>query len=305
MTATEEFPLPTLDEQLGLLRATGNQFDPEEREARWLALSGVTLQGDETREPVLYDAGVVPTIPEMVVPSNNMRHALEVVRPGLQTSASAGAFLLRTFAHDGLIVGFSGYGTGTEKGGRRYEYEDEYEGLLELFAAFHDAEMPVGQVVDGGTGFGVPGLSGVVAEQEGITTIGYTPARSLRGIARRDTSVIIGEEFGDEAIALGSTPDILIAMGGGPNAEKEVEAALDAGSLVMLLTLRDYPPSSIAYMTDRHEGAREAKEKERLFVCESIDEARVVIGGLNAGQLRASRFDIRLHILQRALHKTV
>jgi len=306
MTTAEEFSLPTPDEQLDLLRTTGNQFDPDERRARRLPIPGIMLEGEGSElEPALYDAGVVPTIPDMIVPSNGLCRALSELRPNRLTSRYMGGFMTGLFFRADLIVGFSGYGTGTEPGGRRYDYETEYQGMVELFDAFEEAEIPVSHVVDGGTGYGVPGISGLVAQQRGLGTIGYAPARSLRGIASRDTSVIVGKEFGDEAIALGSTPDVLVAMGGGPNAEKEVEAALAVGSRVMLLNLREYPSNSIAYMTDRHEGAKEAQEKEQLVVCRNMDEARGVIQELDLTELKKNRYPERYSAVKHALKRTI
>lgn len=306
MIAAEEYSLPSLDEQLDLLRTTGNQFDPDERRERRLPIPGIMLEGEDGElEQALYDAGVVPTIPSMIVPSNGLCRALQELRPNRLTSRYMGGFMTGLFFRADLIVGFSGYGTGTEPGGKRYDYETEYQGMVELFDVFHEAEVPVSHVVDGGTGYGVPGLSGIIAEQQGLKTIGYAPARSLRGIARRDTSVIVGKEFGDEAVALGSTPDMLVALGGGPNAEKEVEAALAVGSRVMLLNLRDYPGSSIAYMADRHEGAKEAKAKEQLVVCTSMDEAREVIKDLDLPEIKKNRYPDRYSVVRRALARTL
>lgn len=306
MIATEEFPLPSLDEQLELVRTTGNQFDPDERRARRLPIPGVMLEGDDGElELALYDAGVVPTIPNMVVSSNGLCHALQELRPDHPTSKSAGSFVLGMFFRSELIIGFSGYGTGTDPGGKRYSYEAECDGMNELFDALQEVELPVSHVVDGGTGYGVPALSGLIAQQRGLKTVGYSPARSLRGIASRDTSVIVGKEFGDEAIALGSTPDMLFVLGGGPNAEKEIEAALAVGSRIMQLNLRDYPGSSVAHMVDRHSGAQEAEEKGQLTVCRSMDEAREVIQGLDLAELKKNRYPERFSAVRRALARTI
>jgi hypothetical protein len=297
---THEYPLPSLDEQLDLLRTTGDQFDIDERRGRRVVLPGVTLEEDGIREPALYDAGVVPTIQTMVVPDERVCDALANVRPGMTTMASATPFLMNVLQYSGLVVGFSGYGTGSSKE-KTYEYQTEHAGINGVLDAFEESGLRVAHVVDGGTGYGVPGLSGVIAEQRGLRTIGYAPVRSLRGIARRDTSVIVGNEFGDEAVALGSTPDVLVALGGGPNAEKEVEAALNVGSKVMLLTLKDYPGNSIAYLPERHEAAREAQDKEQLVVCTSLEEAREHIQAMNIDDLFSNRYVYRLPILRRAL----
>jgi hypothetical protein len=73
----------------------------------------------------------------------------------------------------------------------------------------------------------------------------------------------------------------------------------------MLLNLRAYPGSSIAYMTDRHDGAKEAKEKDQLFVCESMEEAREVIQGLDLDQLKKNRYPERYSAVKHALARTV
>lgn len=60
--------MPTLAEQIDLLRTTGDQFPPADREASWEQLPGITMTVDG--EPALYDARILPQIPTVVAPSS-------------------------------------------------------------------------------------------------------------------------------------------------------------------------------------------------------------------------------------------
>lgn len=263
MRSSDLPPMSTLAEQIDLLCATGNQFTPADREASWEQLPNITMAASD--KPVLYDARMLAQIPTVIAPASRVYNALRLVRRDHATYKRP--LPLVSDRADGLILGFSGYATGG-----RHSYEEEYAGIAGILDHCEAEGIAIEVVVDGGTGFGVPGLSGALAKERGLPTIGYAPLRGLRGAAPRDKLIVVGEEFGDEAKALGRTPDVLIVLGGGPNAQKEIEAAMTVGSLVLLLNLKEYRTDSVAYLPSRHERARQAQSAGKLAVCESVDD---------------------------------
>lgn len=287
--------MTSLHAQIDSLRTTGEQFDDAERKAAWLPLVDVTLRGDNACEPALYYSHTVPYIPNMVVPSLRMLNALEEVRPARSTVQHPDALLSSIENSRGVILGFSGYGTG---GG--FSYETEFQAINDIFDRCHDSGIHIDMVVDGGTGFGVPGLGGAIANQRGFDTLGYLPARGLRGAAPRQTSVVTGEEFGDEALALGGTPDVLIALGGGPIAEQEIDSAIRSGSTVVLAALKQYPESSAVYLPTRNAPARIAQKAGKLVTCSTTSEISDVLDWLDMSALRHLRIS-RVENLHRLL----
>lgn len=294
--------MSNLEAQIELLKTTGNQFSVDERHPRRLALPGVYLEGDDGPEPALYDSLIVPAIPYMIAPDGDVQEALEAVRPGRATDQNPDDFIEKTLNRRGALIGFSGYGTGSGPT-RKYEYSHEHDGIQALFAHCKTSGIPIGGVVDGATGYGVPGLSGTLAEKQGLVTFGFAPLESLRGAARRDNYGVIGTVFGDEAEVLGGTPDVLVAMGGGPNAQKEVEAALGLGTLVILATLKSYPDNSIAYLPGRAaaETAQDVEDARKAGIpveSTSVEHLLNIFDTLNMDRLRATRDQRAAHLAQ-------
>jgi hypothetical protein len=284
-----KYTMSNLDAQIELLETTGNQIPPEERQARRLALPGVYLDIDGESVQALYDSLIVPAIPSMLAPSAEVHEALEAVRPGRTTEHEPNAFIEKILSRRGLLVGFSGYGTGTGPT-RKYEYKAERDGIEALFDHFKQAGISIGSIIDGATGYGVPGLSGALAEQKGLPTTGFAPLESLRGAAMRRDYAVVGNKFGDEAKALGGSPDVLVVMGGGPNALKEIEAAQDMGTLVVAATLRDdYPENSVAHLLQRMANTKTAKKVGKPVICKTVDQLLDVFDGLDDGRLQATR----------------
>lgn len=290
-------PLPTLDAQIDSLRTTGDQFSSEEKEISRLELPGVWMAVKNGTEKAMYDARIVPSLPHMIVPAVHVYRALKMIRPNQLTVNSADQSISSWLNVKGHIIGFSGYGTG---GG--YEYEREYEGIQQIFDHCNAAGILIDGVVDGATGYGVPGLSGVLARKYEHPTIGIVPLRGLRGAAPRDTYVVTGEEFGDEAPAIGATPDMLIAFGGGPNAEKEVETAIEMGSVVILAVLKRYPENSVAYLSQRNRKAKAAQDAGKLLVCNNLESIGAYLD-ISADQLHANR-ERRRSYLRKVLAQT-
>lgn len=277
-------PVPSVDEQLDLLRCNGEQFNPTERRACHLELPGIYMADSGGSEPALYDGRIVPDIPTIIAPSAEVRQALSAIRPNRTTMSDARPFLHNLLESEGIIIGFSGYGT------ENRPYEEEamvIDGILEHYKT---SGTPVRGVIFGGTGYGVPGLSGVLARKHGFPTIGYVPLRSLRGAAPVDTLIVTGEEFGDEAEVLGSTPDRLHVLGGGPIAIEEATAAMKRGSQVVLAAIKDdYPDNSAVNMLNWSGDAMQAKHQHRLVVCKTLGAIKAAIDAVAQDDLRSNR----------------
>lgn len=273
--------LPPISDQLDLLRLRGEQFRAEERQVARAVLPGIFMESDGT--PALYDTRIIPHIPSMIVSDPAVCHALEGIRDGHSTTQSTTTFIDKLRNTAGLIIGFSGYGTE----GRYYGVEQD--GIEAVLTGSKEAGLPIDLVVDGGTGYGVPGLSGVLANVHGYSTLGCTPLRGLRGAAPRDNFVVIDQEFGHEARVLGASSDVLFALGGGPIAREEILSALRRGSKVVFLTRKTYPDSSAAYLHERHPRAKSAYQSGQLEVFKTVDQLAAFLGTLSISSVKANR----------------
>lgn len=273
--------MPSLDQQIEMLAATGDQFLPEERRACRQPLAGVYL-GDQQAQ---YDARIISKIPHIIVPRADVYRALCPVRPADALTTMYADMTVDTLMNsEELIIGFSGYGTGDGR-----NYREEREGIEQLFQHCASGELPVSSVVDGGTGYGIPGLSGALAQKYGLETVGFAPLRSLRGAAPRDTLAVVGEEFGDEAEVLGATPDVLLVFGGGPNAEKEVFASMAAGSLVIPVVLKHYKEDSAVHLAKRDKDVAKASIAGQFIVCEDITSVVSVLEAIDMDRIHKAR----------------
>jgi hypothetical protein len=286
-----DFKEEEIDKQLKMLQATGDQFSAEDRKAHLLQLPSVWTAKGNTSKPVLYDTRILSLTPSVIAPSAQAYRALEAIRPQQTTTQDATAFIDLQLNGEGVILGFSGYGTG---GG--YKYKEEYEGIDGIFSRCKVAGISIDGVIDGATGYGVPGLSGALAKQHGHSSTGFVPFNNLHYAAPRDTLVVIGEKFGDEASALGAIPDLLVAFGGEQNAEKEIRTAMSMGSMVVLAALRKYPENSAAYLLSRSQTAKTAHQAGKLVVCNNIDELKTLFDDLDIARLHKNREKRRTHL---------
>lgn len=228
----------------------------------------------------------------MIVPDPAVCRALEGIRDGHSTTQNTTTFIEKFRNTAGLIVGFSGYGTE----GRDYGTEDA--GITAVLTGSKDAGLPIDLVADGGTGYGVPGLSGVLAKMHGFSTLGCTPLRGLRGAAPRDNLVVVDQEFGNEARVLGASSDLLFVLGGGPIAGEEMLSALHRGSKVISLVLKKYRVNSAAYLHEWHPKAKRAYQSGQLEVFETVDQLAAFLGTLDISDIKANR-DRRINYLKR------
>lgn len=273
--------LPPLGDQLELLKRTGEQFTAEERQAACAELPGVFMESDGT--PALYDARIVPHIPSMVVPDSIVCNGLERVRHELPTAQDVTTFIDKLRNTAGLIIAFSGYGTE----GRDYSVESD--AIETVLISSEEAGLSIDFVIGGGTGYGVPGLAGLIAKMHGYPTVGCAPLRSLRGAAPCTDFVVVGREFGHEAKALGAASDVLFVLGGGPIATDEVKSALNRGSKVISLACKTYPANSAAYLHERHARARNAHRSGQLQIFENREQLSGFLSTLNIDEMKANR----------------
>jgi len=273
--------LASVEAQLELLETTGQQFTDEERRLGRRALPGVYVGQD--MEPALYEARVVPEVPRVIVPSAVAYQGLCAVRPRRETLQRGQECIDNVLQTPGLIVGFCGYGSAHPG------YDKERRSIEHVLDGCAEADLPVDYVVDGGTGYGVPGLAALLARKRGVSTLGFLPLRGLRSAAPHDTLVVSGEEFADAAPALGAMPDVLVNLGGGPITEEEMKAALRMGTAVLTLSPGRYPKESAAHLYRCSPLAKAAYQVGWLKTCETADDITDVVSGLDLEALQENR----------------
>lgn len=90
------------------------------------------------------------------------------------------------------------------------------------------------EVVSGYTALGVPRIAYEVAEDYGWKTVGLACEKATNFETYPvDESVLVGTEWGDESERLIQRIDVLVRVGGGRQAEEEVQLAKDAGVRVL------------------------------------------------------------------------
>lgn len=125
-------------------------------------------------------------------------------------------------------------------------------------------------VVDGGVSDGVLGLSGILANRFEVPSLGYIPLQGLSSIGPRTRLVVHKDTYLDREILVGLTPDVLVCVGGGLGTQRECEAALEHGGVVLLLALRDYGPGSLPSVYLEHSITKSAARDGRLIVCSNV-----------------------------------
>ena len=167
------------------------------------------------------------------------------------------------FKQDHLIWGVSGFAS------VEYDYTDEGRGLSELYSYLGGEQQP-GLIVDGGVAQGVLGLSGVLAALHGLPTLGCIPLQGLAAVGQRDEMLVWGNTYRDREILVGTLPDILVCVGGGPGTIRECLHALDHNSVVLLLSLKPYDDGTLPHISRTNEKMRAAAREGRLLVCDSV-----------------------------------
>ena len=82
------------------------------------------------------------------------------------------------------------------------------------------------EIVSGYTNMGVPRIAYRLADDMGLTTVGFSAKQALNvrcGVYPVKKVILEGERFGDESKKFIDYIDILVRIGGGPQSRKEVE----------------------------------------------------------------------------------
>lgn len=97
------------------------------------------------------------------------------------------------------------------------------------------------EIVSGLTNMGVPRLAYLLADEWGITTVGFSASQAFRvrtGIYSIKKQIIVGNRFGDESAEFIKYIDVLVRIGGGKQSRheaalfKELHADKDLTQLV-------------------------------------------------------------------------
>lgn len=96
--------------------------------------------------------------------------------------------------------------------------------IIETITAGQD--LQTFEIVSGYTASGVPQIAYQIADELGITTVGFSAKQALRvksGLHPVKKVMLFGERFGDESADFVAYIDLLIRIGGGPQSRHEVE----------------------------------------------------------------------------------
>jgi hypothetical protein len=260
-----EDPLPTADTAYQWLCTRGTQFDED-----FVARNTFPLAGLGYRH--LRDGWTTIAANRKVLAATGRIYAKDIIlrralaEHGARTAEmdDARRLVWQYVASDGLVWGFSGFAT------PGYSYELEAKGII----ALHDHLARIGNkpvlVTDGGGGAGILGLSGVLAAQQGIPTLGLTPYQGVARMAPRDHTIVWGQTYADREVLVGLLPDVLVCVGGGDGACRECQVALRHNGVVLLLALRDYGPLSLPATYAEFPGMQHAAKEGRLIVCRTL-----------------------------------
>ena len=82
------------------------------------------------------------------------------------------------------------------------------------------------EVVSGYTNSGVPRIAYQIADEMGLSTVGYSAKQALRvrsGVYPVKKKILVGNRFGDESEKFVRYIDVLVRIGGGQQSRHEVE----------------------------------------------------------------------------------
>ncbi len=207
--------------------------------------------------------------------------------------------LLKERYDQGLVWGFSGFATGG------FSYAAEARAMRALHGSLKNMGLEPSLISDGGVSEGVLGLSGVLAERSGIPSLGFLPRQGLASAGQRTHMVVRMHTYEGRERLVGTVPDVLVCVAGGGGTLNECEAALNQGSVVLLMAVRGYdPPSFVESHRDVRLLARaEDEANPRLFVCRGLQEVMSVASraARAAGRTSKAHRPARLATLGRLL----
>ncbi len=257
--------LPSVEEALQSLRATGNQFATTPLDTQ--PLGEITHQHPRKGErPVKADTRVLQAIGKFYIAHRELRNLVRTRGGRVCRLARLKALWLiaKSFSQPRLIWSVSGFAT--------YNFNCEAQAdALEICYQYFTANKKQRPylVVDGGACAGVLGLSGVLARKHGITSLGIVPLQGFASTAPRDIVIVPPrcETYLQREDTIVKIADVTLCIDGGEGTVREALFALRGGSVVLLFA------SSIGecWQQQRLEFTR-AKREGRLIVCRSLDE---------------------------------
>ncbi|HEU5122166.1 MAG TPA: hypothetical protein VFT59_04940 [Candidatus Saccharimonadales bacterium] len=271
--------LPSFLQAYDRLCATGEQFPDAEH---YTVDTGLTFEHHSGPRPILIDQRALRA--SGVVYTNDYHLWSALHQHGVYTDASVNLLnTLQTHFEDmsSLIWGLSGYASVLPG----VSYDKEGEGINALYETLLTKGYPPSLVVDGGVREGCLGLNGVIAKLKRISSLGIIPIKGLANVGIRDLTAVCGKTYQDREEHVGTIPDVLVCVGGdGLRSDgtkggtlRECEYAIANGSVVLLLKLRDYSPTSLPGSYRRLSHLVEAEVNGRLFVCEKLSDIPLYI----------------------------
>lgn len=196
-----------------------------------------------------------------------------------------------------IIWGVSGFAT------RGYELNIESQGMSKAFNYLAKLGEPPALIVDGGSGQGVLGLSGILAKKHNFTSLGFTPMQGMASMAPRDLMILSGTTYQSREELIGLTADILLCFGGGEGTRRECQANLYSGGVSVVFALKDYPANMFAGEYRDHTKMTEEELAGRLIVCRSVrDIPRCMEAAVQRScQLRRDAYQCKADRLREAL----
>jgi hypothetical protein len=263
--------LPSLEVALGSLSQHGYYFPHQCRTVT--RLHHVTYQDDDGHiHPMGVDTYALTGVSK-VYADTPVRCALANqgdIRPAGLADAVR---LLSTIYSDEsrLVWGFAGYASAG------WSYAAEARGMKALFDCFHHYGRRPSLITNGGTGKGVLGLSNAFAKRFSVPSMGFIPKEGLTEFGPCDHLVVHKETYPQREGLVAWAPDTLTVWGGDKGAKRECIAACKAGSVVLIMALRDYGKKSFTTKYEQFEAVRDAIGENRLKVCRRMEDIQPAV----------------------------
>lgn len=128
----------------------------------------------------------------------------------------------------------------------------------------------------------------MLAKKHNISSMGFVPLGGLASMAPRDYMVIHGRSYADREALVGTTPNILVCVGGGDGTRRECQAAVAHGNIVLLLMLKDYDHGLFSGTYQDFEDIKNAQGKT-LLVCSKKKDIPKCVDAVLAMSTQANR----------------
>jgi len=254
--------LPSWQQAFGSLCARGEQFSDSAR--RLSHLEGVTyLHPEYGNQPVTIDRYALSATSRVYTDTSLGDVFWQHSVPTLPYADVIQA--VEAYQRNGLVWGFSGFATGG------YNYTNEADAIAALLQTLVNINSMPSLISDGGVSAGVLGLSGVLAAKHGIPSMGFIPLQGLANIGSRDHLVVKANTYPEREVFVGLLPDILVCVGGADGTRRECQVALESGSIVLLLVVRDYGVKSFPGSYRSFPDIYKAEKEGRFIVLEDYD----------------------------------